>query len=109
MNVSILQRSVARIDHPTEQTGMTPQHRVRRPLVPPGDPKATDPFLLLMEDWFPRGVFERHPHTGMETVTYVLEGRLDHYDNYGQQGLNLARECAMDDGGTWHYSRRTAG
>ena len=24
MNVSILQRSVARIDHPTEQTGMTP-------------------------------------------------------------------------------------
>jgi hypothetical protein len=25
----------------------------------PGDPKATDPFLLLMEDWFPRGVFDR--------------------------------------------------
>ena len=85
MNVSILQRSVARIDHPTEQTGMTPQHRVR-PLVPPGDPKATDPFLLCMEDWFPRGVFERHPHRGMETVTYVIDGRLDHYDNYGNKG-----------------------
>jgi len=48
--------------------GMTPEHRVR-PLIPSGDPKATDPFLLLMEDWFPRGVFDRHPHRGMETVT----------------------------------------
>jgi hypothetical protein len=49
MNVTILQRSVARIDRPTVQTGMTPAHRVR-PLIASGDPKATDPFLLLMED-----------------------------------------------------------
>ncbi len=63
---------------------MTPLHHVR-PLIPSGDPK-TDPFLLLMEDWFPRGVFDRHPHRGMETVTYVIDGRLDHYDNYGNQG-----------------------
>ena len=38
---------------------MTPQHRVR-PLMPAamrGDFAATDPFLALMEDWFPRGVF----------------------------------------------------
>jgi hypothetical protein len=55
MNVTILQRSVARIDRPTVQTGMTSEHRVR-PLIPSGDPQATDPFLLLMEDWFPRGV-----------------------------------------------------
>src|SRR5208282_5954521 len=84
MNGTILQRTVARIDRPTVQTGMTQQHRVR-PLIPAGDPKATDPFLLLMEDWFPRGVFDRHPHRGMETVTYVIDGRLDHYDNYGNQ------------------------
>jgi hypothetical protein len=88
MNVTILQRSVARIDHPTVQTGITPEHRVR-PLIPPGGPKATDPFLLLMEDWFPRGVFDRHPHRGMETVTYVIDGRLDHYENYGNQGRNI--------------------
>jgi len=88
MNVTILQRNVARIDHPTVQTGMTPEHRVR-PLIPSGDPKATDPFLLLMEDWFPRGVFDRHPHRGMETVTYVIDGQLDHYDNYGNQGSLL--------------------
>jgi redox-sensitive bicupin YhaK (pirin superfamily) len=85
MSITILQRRVARIDRPKIQTGMTPEHRVR-PLIPSGDPKATDPFLLLMEDWFPRGVFDRHPHRGMETVTYVIDGRLDHYDNYGNQG-----------------------
>jgi redox-sensitive bicupin YhaK (pirin superfamily) len=70
---------------------MTPQHRVR-PLLPAamrGDYAATDPFLALMEDWFPRGVFGKHPHRGIETVTYVLEGRIDHYDNQGNQGTIL--------------------
>jgi redox-sensitive bicupin YhaK (pirin superfamily) len=42
-----------------------------------------------MEDWFPRGVFDRHPHRGMETATYVIDGRLDHYDNYGNKGALL--------------------
>lgn len=88
MKAAILRRSVARIDHPATKTGMTPQHRIR-PLVASGDPKATDPFLALMEDWFPRGVFDRHPHRGMETVTYVIDGRLDHYDNYGNEGSIL--------------------
>ena len=70
---------------------MTPQHRVR-PLLPAamrGDWAATDPFLALMEDWFPRGVFGKHPHRGIETVTYVLEGRIDHYDNLGHEGAIL--------------------
>jgi len=70
---------------------MTPQHRVR-PLMPAamrGDFAATDPFLALMEDWFPRGVFGKHPHRGIETVTYVLEGRIDHYDNQGHEGAIL--------------------
>lgn len=43
-------------------------HRIR-PLLPMGegaDRAATDPFLGLMEDWFPRGVFDRHPHRGIE-------------------------------------------
>jgi quercetin 2,3-dioxygenase len=88
MKVSMVRRSIARVDRPAMQTGMTAQHRVR-PLIPSGDPTATDPFLALMEDWFPRGVFDRHPHRGMETVTYVIEGRLDHYDSYGNEGSIL--------------------
>ena len=54
-----------------------------------GDWAATDPFLALMEDWFPCGVFGKHPHRGIETVTYVLEGRIDHYDNQGNKGVIL--------------------
>ncbi len=70
---------------------MTPEHRVR-PLLPAamrGDWAAVDPFLALMEDWFPRGVFGKHPHRGIETVTYVLEGQIDHYDNQGNRGVIL--------------------
>ena len=83
-----VERSVLRIDRPEVQQGMTPQHRVR-PLMPAamrGDFAATDPFLALMEDWFPRGVFGKHPHRGIETVTYVVAGRIDHDDNQGHEG-----------------------
>jgi quercetin 2,3-dioxygenase len=89
--MDVFKRAVRNIDHPEEQQGMTPQHRVR-PLLPAamrGDWAATDPFLALMEDWFPRGVFGKHPHRGIETVTYVLEGRIDHYDNLGHKGAIL--------------------
>jgi redox-sensitive bicupin YhaK (pirin superfamily) len=80
------QRDVERIVSPGIQRGLTDAHRVR-PLVPPTDFARTDPFLLLVEDWFPRGVFDRHPHRGIETVTYVLEGAVDHYDNHGNEGV----------------------
>jgi quercetin 2,3-dioxygenase len=89
MAMAAFARSVLRIDRPQVQQGMTAEHRVR-PLMPAamrGDFAATDPFLALMEDWFPRGVFGKHPHRGIETVTYVLEGRIDHYDNQGHQGV----------------------
>ena len=89
--MATVERSVLRIDRPEVQQGMTPQHRVR-PLMPAamrGDFAATDPFLALMEDWFPRGVFGKHPHRGIETVTYVVEGRIDHYDNQGHEGTIL--------------------
>jgi redox-sensitive bicupin YhaK (pirin superfamily) len=89
--MAVFQRSALRIDHPEVQQGMTPQHRVR-PLMPAamrGDWAAVDPFLALMEDWFPRGVFGKHPHRGIETVTYVIDGRIDHYDNQGHEGAIL--------------------
>jgi redox-sensitive bicupin YhaK (pirin superfamily) len=40
-----------------------------------------DPFLFLAEDWFERGSFDVHPHRGIETVTYIMEGKLEHYDS----------------------------
>jgi quercetin 2,3-dioxygenase len=51
-----------------------------------------DPFLLLDEfgssaasDYI--GGFPDHPHRGFETVTYMLEGRMRHRDNHGNEGL----------------------
>lgn len=40
-----------------------------------------DPFLFLAEDWFQKGSFDEHPHRGIETVTYVMEGKLEHFDS----------------------------
>ena len=46
----------------------------------------TDPFLALSEDWFSNPGFEWHPHRGIETVTIVLDGVLEHGDNLGNAG-----------------------
>jgi redox-sensitive bicupin YhaK (pirin superfamily) len=51
-----------------------------------------DPFLLLdemgPEDLGPRQAkgAPDHPHRGFETVTYVLEGRMEHKDSQGNSG-----------------------
>ncbi|ALN86799.1 pirin family protein [Lysobacter capsici] len=51
-----------------------------------------DPFLLLdefgtdkPEDY--RAGFPEHPHRGFETVTYMLDGRMRHKDNHGNEGV----------------------
>lgn len=51
-----------------------------------------DPFLLLdefgtdkAEDYL--AGFPSHPHRGFETVTYMLDGRMRHKDNHGNEGL----------------------
>jgi redox-sensitive bicupin YhaK (pirin superfamily) len=48
----------------------------------------TSPFIRLSEDWFRApGGFEEHPHRGMQTVTIVLEGGLEHRDHTGAHGV----------------------
>ena len=51
-----------------------------------------DPFLLLDEFGTDRAEdylagFPNHPHRGFETVTYMLDGRMRHRDNHGNEGL----------------------
>lgn len=53
---------------------------------------AFDPFLLLddfhsdrPEEYLPG--FPWHPHRGIETVTYLLEGLVEHGDSMGNQGI----------------------
>lgn len=55
-------------------------------VLEPGNFQEYDPFLFMAEDWFQRGVFDFHPHRGMETVTYIIEGILEHTDNKGGAG-----------------------
>ncbi len=51
-----------------------------------------DPFLLLdhfgsdrPEDYM--AGFPRHPHRGMETITYMVDGRVEHSDSLGNEGV----------------------
>ena len=55
-------------------------------IILPTDPSRTDPFLALAEDWFSSPGFEWHPHRGLETVTLVVDGVLEHGDNLGNAG-----------------------
>src|SRR5689334_13600242 len=62
-------------------------------LLPP-DVSRWDPFVLLVEDEFSTRGFPWHPHRGFQTLTYVLNGRLEHRDNAGGAGV-LARGDAQ--------------
>jgi quercetin 2,3-dioxygenase len=54
-----------------------------------------DPFLLLdafhseNPDDYRRG-FPWHPHRGIETITYILDGEVEHGDSMGNRGLIAA-------------------
>ena len=56
-----------------------------------GDPSLTDPFLMMddfrsdrPEDYL--AGFPWHPHRGIETITYVLAGSVEHGDSLGNRG-----------------------
>ena len=70
-----------------------------------GDPAEYDPFLLL-DDFRSdrpehyRPGFPWHPHRGMETITYVLRGHVEHGDSLGNRGSIAAGDVQWMSAGS---------
>ena len=82
---------------------------VRRPFPGPMTLQEADPFLLFdhMGGFdSPVGPYQAkgapdHPHRGFETVTYLVDGELEHRDSTGG-GSHTGRRNPVDDGRWWH-------
>ncbi|AXG82202.1 pirin family protein [Streptomyces paludis] len=85
------QRTLTRI---TDKQRLGPDAQVddKALVFVPTDPALTDPFLALVEDRFSTPGFAWHPHRGLETVTTVIDGVLEHGDNLGHTGALEAGE-----------------
>ncbi|WP_079505547.1 pirin family protein [Mesobacillus jeotgali] len=62
--------------------------------------RELDPFILMAEDWFKRGTFSDHPHRGFQTVTFVIDGRLEHIDNHGGHSILEAGDMQYMNAGS---------
>lgn len=67
-------------------------------LVGNNDVKDFDPFLLFdaFDSTDPATYikgFPWHPHRGMETVTYLIEGEIEHGDSMGNVDVIMAGDC----------------
>jgi hypothetical protein len=85
MTTLVTVRTITRV---TSKQRLGPDSQVddKAILIAPVDPASTDPFLMMAEDWFSTPGFEWHPHRGIETVTTVVDGVLEHGDNLGNAG-----------------------
>src|SRR5450631_2239408 len=76
-----------------------------------GDTSELDPFLLLddfrndrPDDY--RAGFPWHPHRGIETITYVLAGTVDHGDSLGNRGTLGAGDVQWMTSGSGIITRK---
>ncbi len=80
--------SVVAAHHAIEGAGF----EVWRPFPGVVDPHVADPFYLLDQlgpvDYAPNEAVGApwHPHRGFETVTYVIDGAIEHHDSHGGGG-----------------------
>lgn len=95
-------RSIRKIVSGSRQTDGAGVRLVR--VIARGDVEEFDPFLLLDAfdsrdpDDYIRG-FPWHPHRGIETVTYLMAGDIEHGDSLGNRGHILDGGCQWMTGG----------
>lgn len=74
-----IKRNLVRIETPQGQPGFLGPGHIARPVLT-GNFSATDPFIMLMDDWLDKKDTEPvggpHPHAGFETVSLLLEGEV---------------------------------
>jgi redox-sensitive bicupin YhaK (pirin superfamily) len=76
----MLQRSIERITAtPPLARGFDGERHRAALVIAPGDLPATDPFFLMADDNITaQGRFgDAHPHAGLETVTFMLDGTME--------------------------------
>ena len=92
VNSRRMQRTITRVITAHTQREGDGSLIVRRPFPRPGL-EQLDPFLLLDEAGpmthgpGQAGGAPDHPHRGFETVSYILEGELEHEDSRGAARL----------------------
>jgi quercetin 2,3-dioxygenase len=81
-----MQLSIRSIETAGPPEARGPGHRARM-VIPPVHIPEHSPFLLTAADWFaPPAGFPTHPHRGIETVTFVVDGEFVHADHTGGAG-----------------------
>ena len=75
-------RITTKVDH-----GPTAQSDSSSIIIAPDNVRLIDPFLIMGEEWWRSPGFDWHPHRGIETITVVLDGVLEHGDSLGNSGL----------------------
>ena len=81
-----MQLSIGSIEPAGPPEARGPGHNSRL-VIPSERIPEHSPFLVMAEDWFaPPAGFPTHPHRGIETVTFVLDGELIHADHTGGAG-----------------------
>lgn len=70
-----------------------------------------DPFLMLdgFDSTNPQDYikgFPWHPHRGIETITYLVSGTMEHEDSLGNKGVIQSMGCQWMTGRIQEYSTR---
>ena len=78
--LTMFERSIDRVTRiPALAPGFGGERHRAAMVVAPGDLPATDPFFLMADDHVTQGggFGEAHPHAGLETVTFMLNGTME--------------------------------